>query len=193
MPFYTHLQLLLQPSVLWLSVITFNDTKPPPKWILRKFDVSWIWPWLGGLPYLETFTWQNLTLAERVTRSAGRATHLGGSPHLSCKRNQIKTRDYMDEPVIPPKRVTSPACGLPPPCKQALRGQTADKQLQSRVLLFPNSLTILNYFSQAKCTKWSSLVRFPIIIVCDDIVCEQQLPPPILCFPYYYLYLLCIS
>ena len=33
----------------------------------------------------------------------------GGSPHLSCKHDQIKVRDYMD------RRVT------PPPCKQALK------------------------------------------------------------------------
>ena len=33
--------LLLQPSVLWLSIVTFNnDAKPPPKSILREFDVS---------------------------------------------------------------------------------------------------------------------------------------------------------
>ena len=43
--FYIHLLLLLQPSVLWLSIITFNnDAKPPPKWILREFDVSRIRP-----------------------------------------------------------------------------------------------------------------------------------------------------
>ena len=29
----------------------------------------------------------------------------GGSPHLSCKRDQIKMRDYMDRQVTPPKRV----------------------------------------------------------------------------------------
>ena len=29
----------------------------------------------------------------------------GGSPHLSCKRDQ--RRDYMDRRVTPPKRVTS--------------------------------------------------------------------------------------
>ena len=45
----------------------------------------------------------------------------GGSPHLSCKRDQIKMRDYMDRWVTPPKRVTSPTCGPPPPCKQALK------------------------------------------------------------------------
>ena len=45
---------------------------------------------------------------------ADQATRLGGSPHLSCKRDQIKVRDYMD------RRVTSPTWGPPPPCKQAL-------------------------------------------------------------------------
>ena len=32
MLFYTYVLLLLQPSVLWLSIATFNnDAKPPPK------------------------------------------------------------------------------------------------------------------------------------------------------------------
>ena len=39
----------------------------------------------------------------------------GGSPHLSCKRDQIKMRDYVN------RRVTSPIWGPPPPCKQALK------------------------------------------------------------------------
>ena len=34
--------------------------------------------------------------------------------YLSCKRDQMKMRDYMD------RRVTSPTWGPPPPCKQAL-------------------------------------------------------------------------
>ena len=38
----------------------------------------------------------------------------GGSPHLSCKLDQIKMRDFVDG------RVTSPTWGSPPPCKQAL-------------------------------------------------------------------------
>ena len=42
----------------------------------------------------------------------------GGSPHLSCKCDQIKMRDYMDRWVTPPKRVTSPTWGPPPLCKQ---------------------------------------------------------------------------
>ena len=44
----------------------------------------------------------------------------GGSPHLSCKRDQIKMRAYMDRRVTPPKRVTSPTWDPTPPCKQAL-------------------------------------------------------------------------
>ena len=44
--FYTHLLLLLQPSVLWLSIVTFNNNaKPQPKWILREFDVLRTPPW----------------------------------------------------------------------------------------------------------------------------------------------------
>ena len=45
----------------------------------------------------------------------------GGLPHLACKRDHIKMRDCMDRRVTPPKRVTSPTWGPPPPCKQALR------------------------------------------------------------------------
>ena len=43
-----------------------------------------------------------------------------GSPHLSCKRDEIKMRDYMDRRVTLPKRDTSASWGVPPPCKQAL-------------------------------------------------------------------------
>ena len=39
----------------------------------------------------------------------------GGLPHLTCKRDHTKMRDYMD------RRVTSPIWGPPPPCKQAVR------------------------------------------------------------------------
>ena len=44
----------------------------------------------------------------------------GGSPHLTCKRDHIKMRDYMDRRVTLPKRVTSPTWGPPASCKQAL-------------------------------------------------------------------------
>ena len=45
----------------------------------------------------------------------------GGLPHLTCKRDHIKMRDYMDRWVTPPKRVALPIWGTPPSCKQALR------------------------------------------------------------------------
>ena len=45
----------------------------------------------------------------------------GWLPHLTCKRDHFKTRDCMDRRVTPPRRVTSPIWGTPPPCKQALR------------------------------------------------------------------------
>ena len=109
--FYTHLLLFLQPSVLWLSIVTFNDAKPPPEWILRQFDVFRIRPRLGGLPHLETFTLPRL---RGLPGLVDQATHLGGSPHLSCKRDQSKMIDYMD------KRVTTPTWGPPPLCRQAL-------------------------------------------------------------------------
>ena len=35
----------------------------------------------------------------------GEVTWGGSAPHLSCKRDQIKMRDYMDRQVTPPKRV----------------------------------------------------------------------------------------
>ena len=44
----------------------------------------------------------------------------GRSLHLSCKRNQIKMRDYVDRQLTPPKPVTLPTLGPPPPCKQAI-------------------------------------------------------------------------
>ena len=47
----------------------------------------------------------------------------GGVPHLTCKRDHTKMRDYMDRRVTPPKRerAPSPAWGPPLPFKQALR------------------------------------------------------------------------
>ena len=112
-----YLLLLLQPSVLWLSIFTFNnDAKPPPKWFLREFDVSRNRSRLGGLPHLETFM-----VKFHPGREGYPVSRLGGSPHQSCKRDQLKLRDYMNRRVTPPKRVTSPTWGPSPPCKQALK------------------------------------------------------------------------
>ena len=46
----------------------------------------------------------------------------GRLPHLTCKRDHIKMRDFMDRRVTPPKRVTSPIWGTPTPRTQALSG-----------------------------------------------------------------------
>ena len=61
---------------------------------------------------LGLFTWSELTC--------------GGSPHVSCKRDQNKMRDYTDTHVTPTKRVTSPNWGPPAPCKQAFREEPLD-------------------------------------------------------------------
>ena len=47
---------------------------------------------------------------------AGEVTR-GGSPHLSCKRDQIKMRDYMDRRVPPLTRLPHLPGVPPPPCK----------------------------------------------------------------------------
>ena len=47
---------------------------------------------------------------------------MGGSPHLPCKRDQTKMRNYMNRQVTPPERVTPPTWGPPPPCKRTLSG-----------------------------------------------------------------------
>ena len=68
----------------------------------------------------------------------------GGLPHVTCKRDHIKTRDCMDWRVTPPKRVTSPTWGPPPLCKQALirhKGRnTLGDELQQHVAETDHSL-----------------------------------------------------
>ena len=76
----------------------------------------------------------------------------GGLPHLTCKRDHIKMRDCMDRRVTPPKRVTSPTWGPPPPCKQALKvfhficygRPESDPQQTKQIMIFA-----LFYFKEA--------------------------------------------
>ena len=56
----------------------------------------------------------------------------GGAAHLSCKRDQIKMRDYVDGRVTPPKRVTSPTMGPLPQCNQAFRQLILECDLSPR-------------------------------------------------------------
>ena len=55
-----------------------------------------------------------------LTDTADRATPLGEVLHLSCESSQEKKRDCMERLVTLPRRGTSPTCGPPLPCEQAL-------------------------------------------------------------------------
>ena len=63
-------------------------------------------------------------MAAKTLKNPYHSTYHGspitGSLHLSCKRDQDQTRNYIDRRVTPPRRVTSPTLGPPHPCKQAL-------------------------------------------------------------------------
>ena len=101
-----------------LRFLVISAMRPPGnvqsfKTYMFRF-LLWTRPWLGGLSHLDTFTWQIVTPADRVTLPGRPGTRLGGPPHLSCKRDQSKIRNYVD------RRITSPTWGPPPPCKQAL-------------------------------------------------------------------------
>ena len=131
---YAQLLLLLQPSLLWLSIVTFNNYVKPPG---AKVNFARIWcitnPTPTSLGYITLKRWRGKIWPQlrRLPGEADRTTHLEGSPHLTCKRDQIEMRDYMDRRVTPPKWVTMPTCGPPPPCKQALslrNRQTGNKR-----------------------------------------------------------------
>ena len=99
MHFFTHLLLLLQPSVQWLSIVNFNnDAKPPPKWILREFDVSRIRPRPGGSP---TYHVNVIKLIWEIIWT-GRLPHLSELPHLTGVPHIYVNRplDY-EEPDYP--------------------------------------------------------------------------------------------
>ena len=122
---YAHLLLSLQPSVLWLSIVTFNNNVKPPG---AKVNFTRIWcistnPTPTSLGYLTLKRWYGKIWPQLrgLPSVADRATHLEGSPHLSCKRDQIKMRDYMDRRATPPKLVIMPTWGPLPPCKQPLK------------------------------------------------------------------------
>ena len=85
--------------------------------ILQREILHWSLLELEGLTKLETL---RACLHEGGGPQVGEVT-CGGLPHLTCKRDHIKMRDYMDRRATPPKRVTSPIWGTPPPRKQALR------------------------------------------------------------------------
>ena len=44
----------------------------------------------------------------RAGPQVGEVTLCGGSPHLSCERDQFEITDYVDRRVTPPTRTVSP-------------------------------------------------------------------------------------
>ena len=121
---YAQLLLLMQPSVLWLSIVTFNNYVKPSG---AKVNFARIWcitnPTPTRLGFLTLKHWHRKIWRQLrgLPGVADRATHREGWPHPSCKRDQMKMRDYMDTRVTTPKWVTIPTWGPPPPFKQALK------------------------------------------------------------------------
>ena len=68
------------------------------------------------------------------------------SLHLSCKRDQIKMRDYMDRRVTPPKRVPSPTWSPTPPCKQALSPVISRKLLVAAIMKTGKAMPVMSKY-----------------------------------------------
>ena len=94
-------------------------------------DFLWLWSLFSFPLYLQKQQFFRLSVKTK-SKALKACLHGGGgpqigevtgdwSPYLTCKRDQIKVRDYMNRLVTRPKRVTSPTWGPPPPCKQALK------------------------------------------------------------------------
>ena len=116
-----------------------------------------------------TFTCQNLTPADGATR-------LVGSPHLSCKCDQIKMRDHMDRRVTPPERVTSPSWGPPPPCKQALIGSALALSEIKKVCCKPNHSSLSSMIIEAAFLWHKFTPRGKIFSVLWTTVVRSELP-----------------
>ena len=151
---YAHLLLLPQPTVLWLSIVTLNNYGKPPG---AKVNFARIWcitnPTPTSLVYLTLKRWHG-KIWPQLRGVAHRATHLEGSPHLSCKSDQIilKMRDYMDRRVNTlSKWVTMPTWSPPPPFKQALKVSPAPflqfQQLNhSQFIIWVNLVPLESHF-----------------------------------------------
>ena len=98
---------------------------------IKMLDFLWLWS-LFSFPTLFTKKHFFRLLVKTKSKALKACLHgdggpqIGevtgdGSPHLTCKHDQIKVRDYMNRRVTPPKWVTSPTWGHPRPCKQVLK------------------------------------------------------------------------
>ena len=75
---------------------------------LARFDESRIRSRLGGLPHFETFTWQSLTTAEKVTRSGRPGYPSHPTYHINAiklKRETIWRRGLPHLPGVPHRHV----------------------------------------------------------------------------------------
>ena len=80
----------------------------------------------------------------QVTRLGGATILSTWSPHLSCKRDQIKMRLY-GQVGTPHKKVISPTWGPPPQCQQALTNlRQAMQRIYQAILISDVQLFILS-------------------------------------------------
>ena len=134
---------------LWKPTFPTFSYKTWFAWETKKF--AWLEGWPSHTSRVALFPWKGHPLSRanfspykllkhfgllRACLHGGGGPEIGevtcgGSTHLSCKRDQIKMRDYMERRVTPPKWVTSPSWGPPPPCKQALSRVNPVKARQS--------------------------------------------------------------
>ena len=81
----------------------------------------------GESPYLCNYCTEIFVIVVNTCvfrRSVDNEALILSYPILTCKRDQIKMRDYMDRRVTPSKRVTSPTWGPQPPCKRPQMSHT---------------------------------------------------------------------
>ena len=124
-PYFTHIYLVL--------CHFFGDfCQSPAPWKILVFPVTGIYSLLGKRDFTILFFDTNFRafLHGRGGPQVGEVK-CGRSPHLSCKRNQIKMKDYMD------RRVTSPTWDPPLPWKQALSNRRVCCSLSQFVFGIP--------------------------------------------------------
>ena len=89
----------------------------------------------------------------------------GGSPHPSCKRDQIKMREYKDRRVTSPKRVTSTSKGHP-----LNSSKSNHSNLNSSSSMRNNSYLLT---LQAKCgTIWRGILKWLALTI---LICLPSL------------------
>ena len=113
---------LLYPHFLGFMSFVWRFLPVTSFWKILAFPVTGIYSLLGKRDFTILFFDTNFrAFLHWLGGPQVGEVKCGRSPHLSCKRDQIKMRDDIDRRVTPPKQVTSPTWGLPPPCKQAVR------------------------------------------------------------------------